>query len=133
MPGVLCVHPLLAPSRPAPRPPALAVTLPAGRHRVKIRLAEPPGVIAEYRVSAPPGDVVRVAVMIPRVTVPLALWFPRRAWWEHCWNSGASTVCGASEEACPIPVAAWRLTLDKLSGPPGRVRVWFRVADGGAS
>jgi hypothetical protein len=90
-------------------------------------------VIASYRISAPRGAVVRATVMIPGTTVPLALRAPGRAPWERCWSTRASTVCGASEEGCPMPVAGWRLTVEKLSGPAGRVRVWFRVADGGAS
>jgi len=135
MPGVFCVHqaPGPAPAHRAPRPPVLDVAIPAGRHSLRIRVREPAGVIAFYRISVQRGAVVRASVMIPGTTVPLALRAPGRAPWERCWNAGVSTVCGASEEGCPMPPAVWRLTLDKLAGPPGRVRVWFRVADGVAS
>lgn len=44
-----------------------------------------------------------------------------------CAHRGFRVICTVGEEACPMPSGIWVVTLRKLSGPAGVVKLRFRV------
>jgi hypothetical protein len=98
-----------------------------GRQERLFQLDEPAGVILLYRISAPAGVSVRGTAQLPGVTVPLRIRTAPPGPDSPCTNQRATVVCTVGEEWCPMPAGRWRFRLEKLAGPPGDVRLWFRV------
>lgn len=98
-----------------------------GRQERVFELNEPAGVILLYRISAPAGATVRGSAQLPGVTVPLWIRTAPPGPGSPCTSQGATVVCSVGEEWCPMPAGRWRFHLEKLAGPAGDVRLWFRV------
>jgi hypothetical protein len=105
-----------------------SVAFKGGSDSAVFTMREPRGVILLYRLIAPRGTVVRGTVQIPHLTVPLSI---RTATNHACSGVGANIVfrCTVGEEWCPMPAAAWRAQLRKVSGPAGKVTLQFRVGE----
>jgi hypothetical protein len=94
-----------------------------GHQSLSFRLHQPAGVILLYRISAPRGTYVRAFTRLPKITVPLKIGTRGNG----CRAVGTRTVCTVGEEWCPMPEGVWHVRVDKISGPAGEVRLWFRV------
>ena len=100
-----------------------------GRGTWSFTLGEPAGVIVLARTSSPRGVRASVNATIPGVAGvqfgtrrgpgPLSL---------ACALHGSTNVCTQAVEWCPMPQAKWRLSVTKLAGPGGEIRVDFVVA-----
>jgi hypothetical protein len=106
----------------AAAPPAHVVTLPGGASEASFVLRRPAGVILRFRITVPHGSLVVVDGKIGIAGVRNST---RRA---SCSRHGAVDVCDQPEEWCPMPAAAWRFTVKKLSGRAGPIAVDFVVA-----
>jgi len=117
----LAVH-----ERPAP---SFSVRLGSGRRTATATLREPAGEILLYRVRAPAGARIEAWTGLPRVTARLMIGTPGIVQPQSCTSQVSTTTCVVSEEGCPMPRGVWRVTVRKLSGPAGRVTIWFRVGE----
>lgn len=98
-----------------------------GQQSLSFRLHEPAGVILLYRISAPRGVKVHGTAQLPLITVPLHIATRRPGPASSCVELPSRIVCTVGEEWCPMPEGTWHFRVDKLSGPAGDVRLWFRV------
>jgi hypothetical protein len=100
----------------------------SGRQTLRFLLRESAGVILTYRLTAPSGADIRASARLPGVTVPLWIGtttpFGPNGW---CTEAGERITCKVSEEWCPMPEGTWRFRVEKVAGPAGVVRLWFRV------
>jgi hypothetical protein len=96
--------------------------LAAGVHRRRFLVSESAGVILLLRLTVPHGTHAVATGSIPglagvRISTTSA----------RCRRAGSFDVCTQPEEWCPMPAAAWRFRVTKLSGPAGNLRLDFVV------
>jgi hypothetical protein len=108
---------------------SVTIHLGAGRQLVEARLREPGGVILLYRVRAPLGTALQGITQLPSVTAPLYIRTSKSGPTSSCHTRGSKVVCTVGEEGCPMPAGVWHVRVNKYSGPPGDVTIWFRVGE----
>lgn len=108
---------------------SVTIHLGAGRQLVEARLREPEGVILLYRLRAPRGTTLQGTTQLPSVSAPLYIRTAKSGPSSSCDTRGSKVVCTVGEEWCPMPAGVWHLRVNKYSGPPGDVTIWFRVGE----
>jgi hypothetical protein len=111
-------------ARPASHAYSVAASFGAGAETKTFALEEPAGVILLYRLSAPAGTEVAATVQWLHVTVPLRIATDSPG---ACSTAAGRTTCTVGEEWCPMNATTWRVRIEKRAGPPGEIRLWFRV------
>jgi hypothetical protein len=99
-----------------------------GRQSLLFRLHEPAGAIDLYSISVPRGVKVRASVQLPGITVPIRIATRPTGSSSSCANVRSRVRCTVGEEGCPMPEGTWHVHVEKLAGPAGDVRLWFRTA-----
>jgi hypothetical protein len=102
-----------------------------GRQALSFGLSEPSGVILLYRISVPQGTEVRGSARLPRITVPLRIATTPGGPSSNCSALPRRVRCTVGEEWCPMPAGTWVFRVEKLTGPAGDVKLWFRVGEPG--
>jgi hypothetical protein len=108
---------------------SVTIHLGGGRQRFEARLREPEGVILLYRLRAPLGTTLQGTTQLPSVSAPLYIRTTKSGPSSSCDTRGSKVVCTVGEEWCPMPAGVWHLLVNKYSGPPGDVSIWFRVGE----
>lgn len=91
-------------------------------------LRRPAGVVLLLRLTVRHGIRAWAEGEVPGLAGVRAWSWPRRGDPAlSCARSGATDVCVQGEEWCPMPAAAWRFRVRKLSGPAGDIRLDFVV------
>lgn len=117
-----------ASARAHPQAHTRTVSVAAGVTVKRFGLAESAGTVRLLRVVARLGTRLTITATIPHTaTVSIAAPRPRRDPSESCRQRGRFEVCTQAVEACPMPSATWRVSLHKLAGPAGQVRLEFIV------
>jgi hypothetical protein len=108
---------------------SVTIHLGGGRQLVEARLHEPAGVILLYRLRAPFGTTLQGTTQLPSVSAPLYIRTAKSGPSSSCDTRGSKVVCTVGEEWCPMPAGVWHVRVNKYSGPPGDVTIWFRVGE----
>jgi hypothetical protein len=106
---------------------SVRIHLAGGRQLVEARLREPEGVILLYRLQAPRGTALQGTTQLPSVSAPLYIRTTKPGPSSSCETHRSTVVCTVGEEWCPMPAGVWHVRINKYSGPPGYVTIWFRV------
>jgi hypothetical protein len=106
---------------------SVRIHLAGGRQLVEARLREPGGVILLYRLRAPRGTALQGTTQLPSVSAPLYIRTTKPGPSSSCENRRSMVVCTVGEEWCPLSAGVWHVRINKYSGPPGYVTIWFRV------
>ena len=106
---------------------SVTIHLGGGHQLVEARLREPEGVILLYRLRAPLGTTLQGTTQLPSVSAPLYIRTTKSGPSSSCDTRGSKVVCTVGEEWCPMPAGVWHVRVNKYSGPPGDVTIWFRV------
>ena len=124
--GLSRAHPAVARASPATAQGPYVTWVPVGAATREFTLVRPAGAIRQLSVAVPHGTDMSLTASIPHVA-GVAIWTPRSGVSETCRERPGVELCVQSVEACPMPRATWRLSLSKVSGPAGAIRIRFVV------
>jgi hypothetical protein len=106
---------------------SFTIHLGGGRRLVEARLREPGGVILLYRLRVPRGTALQGTTQLPSVSAPLYIRTAKPGPSGSCEIHRSTVTCTVGEEWCPMPAGVWHVRINKYSGPPGDLTIWFRV------
>jgi hypothetical protein len=104
--------------------------LPPGRTTRTFTMRRPSGIVRLTRITTTYGIRASVTATVGRRLMAVSVsndserYDPAR----RCRREGSLMICSQNQEGCPAPAAAWRVQLEKLSGPRGLVRFDFVVS-----